>query len=67
MIVSEKRDLEVKANYSMRTFTLRFYYSDGTVTRYRTNRMSKEEFNSCLHNTDRDWNEFLKSDDYYVI
>jgi hypothetical protein len=33
----------------------------------RTFKMTKEEFNENLYNTANDWNQFLKSDDYYKI
>jgi len=56
------RIIDVTANQSKRTFTLRI---DGT--KYRTNPLSKEEFQSCLNNTGNDWQQFLKSDDYYKI
>jgi hypothetical protein len=29
--------------------------------------MTKEEFNENQNNTANDWNQFLKSDDYYKI
>jgi hypothetical protein len=54
-------------NYRARTFTLRLYYNGELYKKLRTFKMSKEEFNSCLHNTNNDWNQFLKSDDYYLI
>ena len=52
-----------KSNKSERTFTIR---KNGS--KYRTNKMSKDEFNRCLNNTSNDWNDFLRySGDYYVI
>ncbi|RHJ76137.1 hypothetical protein DW103_17280 [Parabacteroides sp. AM08-6] len=56
------REINVKANHSKRTFTIRVEGS-----KYRTVQLSKEEFNSCLHNTSNDWANFLKSDDYYLV
>ena len=56
------RDLRVSSNQSARTFTIR---TDSG--RYRTNRLSQEEFDSCENNTGNDWNQFLKSDDYYRV
>lgn len=56
------RKLAVSANFSRRTFTI--------VTesaKYRTYRLPKDEFNSCLFNTGNDWAQFLKSDDYFKI
>ena len=54
--------LKVSANHSKRTFTIRT-----ELSKYRTIRLSKEEFNSCLNNSGNDWNEFLRSSDYYEV
>lgn len=56
------KQISISANKSARTFTIRT-----DCGKYRTNKLSKEEFNSCLNNTGNDWNEFLKSDDYYEV
>ena len=62
LISNTGREFKVSSNKSARTFTLRV---DGI--KYRTIQMSKEEFESCLNNTGNDWNQFLKSDDYYLV
>ena len=62
-----KRTIKATANQSKKTFTIRCYYPDGTILKYRTNVMSKEEFQSCEYNTQNDWEQFLKSDDYYRV
>ena len=54
--------LKISANHSKRTFTIRTDYA-----KYRTIRLSKEEFNSCLNNTGQDWRIFLRSSDYYKV
>ena len=54
--------LKISANHSKRTFTIRT-----DVAKYRTIRLSKEEFNSCLDNTGQDWRVFLRSGDYYKV
>ena len=54
------RTINVKANQSKRTFTIRV---EGA--KYRTYSMSKDEFESCENNTANDWQQFLKSNDYY--
>ena len=54
--------LKISANHSKRTFTIRT-----DVAKYRTIRLSKEEFNSCLNNTGQDWRIFLRSSDYYKV
>jgi len=55
--------IKVTPNYSQRTFTIRTNYS-----KYRTIRMTKDEFNSELHNTQNDWRNFLRaSSEYYLV
>jgi arsenate reductase-like glutaredoxin family protein len=54
--------LKISANHSKRTFTIRT-----DVAKYRTIRLSKEEFQSCLNNTGQDWRVFLRSSDYYKV
>lgn len=55
--------IKVTSNKAKRYFTL----WTSTGNKYRTIPMSKEEFQSCEHNTDNDWKHFLKSDEYYSI
>ncbi len=55
--------LKVTSNKSLRHFTI--IKKDGT--KYRTCQMTKDEFQSNEHNTLNDWNQFLKSEDYYKI
>jgi len=60
--------IKVKPNHSQRTYTIRTYVKGLPSSKYRTYKMSKEEFNSCLYNTERDWREYLnRSDDYYLV
>lgn len=55
--------INVSVNRSNRTFTLR---TNGS--KYRTNKMSREDFNSCLNNTGNDWKAFFNySNDYFVV
>ena len=54
--------IKVSANHSARTFTI---VKNGI--KYRTIRLNKQEFESCLYNTGNDWNNFLKSEDYYRV
>lgn len=61
------RAITTKANHAKRTFTLRISYTNGAKTKYRTLPMGKHEFNNCLHNTEQDWSNFLKSDEYYKV
>ena len=59
--------IKVSSNKQNRTFTIRKTYSDGSTVKYRTNPMSREEFNDEAMNTTNDWKQFLKSDDYYIV
>jgi len=59
--------IKATANQSKRTFTIRKYINGKLFAKYRTNQMSKEEFNREEMNTENDWKQFLKSDDYYKI
>jgi len=61
------QNIEVKSNKKERTFTLRTYINGVLSSKYRTSKMSKEEFNSNEYNTHSDWVEFLKTDDYYLV
>ena len=56
------REINVSSNKSARTFTVK---TDAAT--YRTNKMSKEEFNSALNWTGNDWQQFLKTDEYYRV
>jgi hypothetical protein len=55
-------EIIVAANHSKRTFTLR---KNGS--KYRTDPMSKQEFNSALNWTGNDWVQFFKTDGYYTL
>ena len=59
--------IKVTANESARTFTIRTYIDGKINNKYRTIRMSKEEFQSESNNTENDWHQFLKGSDYYLV
>ena len=60
--------IEVKANQSARTFTIRKTYSDGSKVKYRTVQMVQSEFDSEEMNTENDWRQFLNAtNDYYKV
>ena len=54
-------------NYTSRTFTIRICINGKLYFKYRTIQMSKKEFESELNNTENDWSNFLKSNDYYLV
>ena len=67
---SNNPQIKVTPNYSKRTFTIRKIWNDGTISnsKYRTNPMSKGDFQSELNNTENDWKQFLVySSDYYAV
>lgn len=59
--------IKVSANQSNRTFTIRKYFNNKIFAKYRTIKMSKEEFNNFEMNTENDWKNFLKTDEYYKV
>jgi hypothetical protein len=65
---SNNPEIKVTPNSSKRTFTIRKYWKDGTISKYRTLPMSKDEFESSQNDTVNDWKNFLShSSDYYAI
>jgi len=62
-----KRTIKAVPNFSKRTFTLRISYNGRLTNKYRTYPMTPEEFDSELNNTERDWSQFLKTDNYYLV
>lgn len=56
------QEIKISANKSRFTYTIR---TNGS--KYRTIKMTKEEFNSNYNNTGNDWKNFLKTNDYYLI
>ena len=63
-----KRLQIVSSNKRERTVTIQAIYQDGTSTKYRTTRLSKEDYHYYSeHATERDLRQLLKTDEYYVI
>ena len=56
------RKLKVTSNQSLRHFTIKTESG-----KYRTHKLSKQEFEQCELNTANDWQDYLKSDDYYKV
>ena len=54
--------IKVTPNERNRTFTIR---TDGA--KYRTLRMSMDDFASAKYWTGNDWSQFLKTDEYYRV
>lgn len=67
MFNQSRKQVKATPNHSKRTFTLRVFIDSEFVGKYRTITLPKDEFNSCLYNTNNDWLQFLKSDDYYTV
>ncbi|RSC96052.1 hypothetical protein [Tenacibaculum singaporense] len=66
-MITLNETIKVTPNYSKRTFTIRTYIDGKLNNKYRTYTMSQEEFNHEEMNTENDWKQFLKSDDYYRV
>jgi len=59
--------IKVSANQSKRTFTIRKIIDGKIFVKYRTIQMSQEEFDLEEMNTQQDWQQFLKTNDYYKV
>ena len=56
-------EIKATANHSKRTFTIR---KNGS--KYRTCKLSKDEFEDNLYNTSNDWQNFLSTtNNYYLV
>ena len=63
-----ERTIKAKANKRNRTFTIRVYIDGILISKYRTLKQSKEDFHYYSNfATQRDWEQFLKTDEYYRI
>ena len=61
------KNLITTANQAKRTFTIRQFVDGELFAKYRTITMNREEFDSNEFNTENDWSQFLKTDDYYRV
>lgn len=59
--MKNQKELTATANYSKRTYTIRTYFG-----KFRTYRMSKQDFNDARHRTSNDWVNALNSECYEV-
>lgn len=66
-MINKNATIKVKANHQQRTFTIRKYQDGRVYVKYRTLKMNKEEFEENLNNTENDWQQYLKTDEYYKI
>lgn len=68
MVTTNLKSLKVSSNRSRRTFTIRKYYVDGSIVKYRTIRYPLCVFDAMTYNTLNDWLYFLRhSDEYYLV
>jgi len=56
------RELKITSNKSKRHYTIKTESGE-----YRTLQMSKYEFNLASYWTGQDWQNFLKTDEYYKL
>jgi len=62
------RHYKVTQNHSRQTYTIRVQnYNGKTIFKYRTHSFNAEDFYSMEYNTQIDWANFLKTDEYYII
>jgi len=57
-----KREIKISSNKSKRTFTIKT-----EAEKYRSYPMDKQEFNNAQYWTANDWNQFLKTNEYFKI
>lgn len=62
-----QESIKVTANQNKKTFTIRKYINGEIFAKYRTITMNIEEFESNEFNTENDWKQFMKTDDYYKV
>lgn len=61
-----QRTIEViSSNQREKTFTLKVTYPDGKTSKYRTCSFNKSEFEDMEQNTQADWENFLRTQDFY--
>lgn len=61
----ENKTFAVKTNKKARTATIRVYYNGKIFCKYRTCKMSREEFEDFEYFTQNDIDNFLKTDQSY--
>ena len=61
------KTIKATPNFTNRTFTIITYINSKLNNKYRTIKLSKPEFENELNNTENDWSQFLKSNDYYLV
>ena len=60
--------IKVTSNKRNRTFTIRTYINGKFLCKYRTIQFDKDEFAELQHNTENDWQYFLRHTyDYYKV
>lgn len=59
--------IKATANEDKLNFTLECFSNGEHYATYETNVMSEDEFNENEFNTQDDWKQFLKSEDYYRV
>ena len=64
---TEQKQITATPNFSKRTFTIRVFVGNFYKSKYRTTKMTKQEFEEANYYTFTDWQHFLRSDNYYRI
>jgi len=55
-----KEQLKVSRDKKLRHYTVRIVKGRDTIAKYRTDRMTPEEFEEASYNTDRDWYNYIR-------
>jgi len=66
-MTTKNETIKVSANQSKRTFTIRTYIDGKLFAKYRTFETSQEDFDTEENNTQNDWKQVLKSNNYYKV
>ena len=59
--------LKIKSNESARTFTIRKYDKGKFISKYKTLKYNKIEFEDLEMNTENDWKHFLNTTNEYTV
>ena len=52
--------IKASPNKNLRHYTVRIIHRGQTLHKYRTERMSREDFQDAAYNTERDWSNYIR-------
>ena len=65
--INKMKTITATPNHKNRTFIIRTFVNGKLNNKYRTIKTRKPELESELNNTENDWIQFLKSNDYFLV